>query len=346
MSKKPLVIAAVFLLAGAGAMAWWHAGYHTGGSAEALVLHGNVDIRQVNLAFNASERIASMAAEEGQKIHRGEVLAVLDSQRLTHSVDQLAAQAEAQSQVVARLEAGSRPEEIARARAGVLAAKADAENAERNAQRLAKLVDQHLASREQTDNAHASAAAAAAQLKVAQEDLALMIAGPRKEDIAAARATLKANQAQLALARRQLADTRLVAPADGVIENRLLEPGDMASPLTPVYTVALNDPVWVRAYVAGPDLGKLQPGMHATVQTDSYPGKDYPAWIGFISPTAEFTPKSVETREVRTDLVYQVRVFVCNPEGQLRLGMPAGVTIPLGQSPDTLGTPAQTHCQQ
>jgi HlyD family secretion protein len=346
MSKKPLVIAAVVLLAGAGTLAWWQTGHHTGDSANALVLHGNVDIRQVNLAFNASERIASMAAEEGQKIHTGEVLAVLDSQRLMHTVDQLAAQAEAQSQVVARLEAGSRPEEIARARAGVLAAQANAENTERNAKRLAKLVDQHLASREQTDNARAAADAAAAQLKVAQEDLALMVAGPRKEDIAAARATLQANRAQLALARRQLADTRLLAPADGVVENRLLEPGDMASPLTPVYTVALNDPVWVRAYVAEPDLGKLQPGMHAAVQTDSYPGKEYPAWIGFISPTAEFTPKSVETREVRSDLVYQVRVFVCNPEGQLRLGMPASVTIPLGQKPDTLGSPAQTHCRE
>ncbi len=346
MRKKPLVIAAVLLLAGAAAVAWWHTGRNTGGPADALMLRGNVDIRQVNLAFNASERIASMAAEEGQKIHKGDVLAVLDSQRLTHSVDQLAARAEAQSQVVARMEAGSRPEEIARARAEVQAAQADAENAERNAKRLAKLIDQHLASREQTDNARAGADAAAARLKAVQESLALTVAGPRREDIAAARATLKADQAQLALARRQLADTELVAPADGVIENRLLQPGDMASPQTPVYTVALNDPVWVRAYVEEPDLGKLQPGMQATVQTDSYPEKHYPAWIGFISPTAEFTPKSVETREVRTDLVYQVRVFVCNPEGQLRLGMPAGVTIPLGQSPATLGTPAQTHCQE
>jgi HlyD family secretion protein len=86
--------------------------------------------------------------------------------------------------------------------------------------------------------------------------------------------------------------------------------------------------------------------MHATVQTDSYPDKNYAAWIGFISPTAEFTPKSVETREVRTDLVYQIRVFVCNPEGQLRLGMPASVTIPLNQPASTIGTPAQTHCQE
>ncbi len=107
----------------------------------------------------------------------------------------------------------------------------------------------------------------------------------------------------------------------------------MASPQRPVYTLALTDPIWVRAYVQGPDLGKLKPGMAAEASTDSYPGKHYRAWIGYISPTAEFTPKSVETTEVRSNLVYQVRIFVCNPQDELRLGMPATVTIPLGQPP-------------
>lgn len=347
MTRKPLAMAAVMLLIGAGAVTWWwRADHQAGGTAEALVLQGNVDIRQVNLAFNASERIDSMRAEEGQKIRKGEVLASLDSRRLTHTVDQLAAQTDAQTQVVARLEAGSRPEEIARARAEAQAAAVDAENAERTAKRTRLLAEQHLTSKEQADNARAAADATAARRKAAQESLALAIAGPRREDIAAAKATLKAMQAQLALARQQLADTQLIAPADGVIENRLMQPGDMASPQTPVYTVALTDPVWVRAYVAEPDLGKLQPGMHATVHTDSYPDQGYPAWVGYISPTAEFTPKSVETREVRTDLVYQVRVFVCNPAGQLRLGMPASVEIPLGQSPEDIGTPAQMRCRE
>ena len=159
----------------------------------------------------------------------------------------------------------------------------------------------------------------------------LAVAGSRKEDIAAARATLEANRAALAIARKQLADAALYAPAAGIIQDRILEPGDMASPQHPVYTLALTDPVWVRAYVPGPELGKLHPGMRAEVSTDSYPGKRYRAWIGFISPTAEFTPKAVETTEVRTSLVYQVRVFVCNPQDQVRLGMPATVTIPLDQ---------------
>jgi HlyD family secretion protein len=107
----------------------------------------------------------------------------------------------------------------------------------------------------------------------------------------------------------------------------------MASPQRPVYTLALTDPLWVRAYVQEKDLGKVKSGMRAEVATDSYPGKRYQGWIGYISPSAEFTPKSVETTEVRSNLVYQVRVFVCNPQNELRLGMPATVTMPLNEQP-------------
>lgn len=143
---------------------------------------------------------------------------------------------------------------------------------------------------------------------------------------------LKANQAALEVARKVLADASLYAPDNGIIQERILEPGDMASPQRPAYTLALTDPIWVRAYVQEADLGKLKPGMRAEVSTDSYPGKHYRAWVGYISPTAEFTPKAVETTEVRSSLVYQVRVFVCNTQNEMRLGMPATVTIPLDQA--------------
>ena len=105
----------------------------------------------------------------------------------------------------------------------------------------------------------------------------------------------------------------------------------MATPQKPVLTMALTNPVWVRTYAQEATLGSLALGMTADVSTDSYPGKAYKGWIGFISPTAEFTPKNVETPELRTRLVYQVRVYVCNPENELRLGMPGTVTIPLDQ---------------
>ncbi len=296
-----------------------------------LVLHGNVDIRQVDLAFNASERVESLRVEEGDRIKTGQLLATLEKERLQHQVQQAGAQVKAQEDVVAALVAGTRPEDIRKARAEAVAAKAEADNAELTNRRLQNLAKKEVVSKQDADNAKAAADSSRARLQAAKEALDLAVAGPRKEDIAAAKATLNALREALAVANKNLSYAELYAPSDGVIQSRILEKGDMASPQKPVFTLALTDPVWVRAYVSETDLGKISIGTKAEVTTDSFPGKKYPAWIGFISPTAQFTPKSVETREVRTSLVYQVRVFVNNPENELRLGMPATVAISLGQ---------------
>jgi HlyD family secretion protein len=328
---RAIVPLAVILVA-IGAGVWYWLDHRPSAPSDVLVLYGNVDIREVDLAFLDSERVASMLVDEGDAVKAGQKLAALDTGRLEPAVAQAQAQAEAQEQVLARLQAGSRPEEIASARANVAAAQADATNAQRAYTRAAELAAQNVATKQALDDATAARDAADARLKAAQEALNLALAGPRKEDIAAAQATLRADKAALALAERRLDDAVLYAPADGIVRNRILEPGDMASPQRPAYTLAVTSPVWVRAYAAELDLGKVRPGMAAQVTTDSYPGKSYAGWVGYISPTAEFTPKAVETAQVRTSLVYQVRVYVHNPAGELRLGMPATVTMQLDQA--------------
>lgn len=125
---------------------------------------------------------------------------------------------------------------------------------------------------------------------------------------------LKANESSLKLAKKAWKDGHLYAPTEGIIQDRILEPGDMADSHIPVYTLALVEPVWARVYVPENQLGKLKYGMPVQISTDSYANKSYQGWVGFISPTAEFTPKTVETPELRTHLVYQVRVFACNPQ--------------------------------
>lgn len=330
--KLILLMVAAALLAAAGGGWWWYTGRERPPD-NVLVLHGNVDIRQVELAFNAAGRIDQVLVHEGDRVEKGRLLATLDTQRLQRAVQLAQAQLAAQREVVARFHAGSRPEEISKAQADAESARVDAKNAARTAERLKALAAQHFIPQQQADDARAASDAAEARLKSAEEALRLVVLGPRKEDIAAAEATLAANAAALAIARRDLAEASLIAPQAGIIENRVLEPGDMASPQKAVFTLALAEPLWVRAYVPGPDLGKLRIGARAAVTTDSYPGKRYRAWVGFISPTAEFTPKSVETQEVRTQLVYQLRVFVCTPQDELKLGMPASVEIPLGEAP-------------
>ena len=228
---------------------------------------------------------------------------------------------------LARMLAGSRPEEIAQAKATMDALKAQADNDGRVYRRLESLSRKSAASLQDRDNARAAFRTARDQYQAARQAYLLAVKGPRAEDIAAARAAWREAAAAVALARRNLDETKLHAPADGVIEDRILEPGDMASPATPVFTIALPSPLWVRAYVPEAELGRLRPGMTASVSTDSFPGTRYRGWIGYISPTAEFTPRTIESPELRTALVYRIRVYVCDPRGQLRLGMPATVRI-------------------
>jgi multidrug resistance efflux pump len=344
-SKKPIVALVVLVIAGAlAAGAWWYR-HDQAQQPDAIVLHGNVDIRQVELAFNANGRIEQVLAAEGDRVTKGQLLAVLDTERLRRVVAEAQARVAAQRQVVARLEAGSRPEEIRKAQADVQAARVDVANAQANYRRQQDLVAEHFVAQQQVDNAKFALDAAQARLTAVEEALRLVELGPRKEDIKGARATLAAYEATLALAQRDLQEGSLYAPSDGVIENRILEPGDMASPQRPVLTLALTQPLWVRAYVSEPDLGKIHLGTRAQVSTDSFPGKRYRGWIGFISPSAQFTPKSVETQEVRTSLVYQVRVFVCDPQQQLRLGMPASVFVPLDQPPASPPGPGEDPCK-
>ncbi len=203
--------------------------------------------------------------------------------------------------------------------------------AQDTAKRLQKLLPNNLASADDVETAQAKADTALAQAEAVAHALALAIEGSRKEDIAIAEAQLKAQQASVEIAKQHLLDASLFSPSDGVIRNRILDPGDMATPQSVILTLALTDPVWVRAYIPETELGKVATGFNAEIMSDSFPDKRYQGWVGFISPTAEFTPKNVQTPELRTRLVYSIRVYACNPQDELRLGMPVTVTIPLHQ---------------
>jgi HlyD family secretion protein len=324
--SKPAVIVTLVLVGIAVAgTTWWLVRRRP--HRQDLVLYGNVDLRQVELAFNNNERIAAVLVQEGDRVKRGQILAHLNTNRLEPQVAQAEALAAAQREAVARLHNGSRPQEIAEAQANVESAKADAINARGQYERRKTLAANSIVSRQDLENAKAALDVANAKLAVNQKTLDLAIAGPRKEDIGQAEAELRADEAQAAFLRQELADAQLVAPVDAVIRTRLMEPGEMASPQRPVFSLAVTDPKWVRAYVAEPDVGRLKTGMSASVALDSFPNRRFNGWVGFISPVAEFTPKSVETTELRTSLVYEVRVFVKDPSDQLHLGSPASVYL-------------------
>jgi HlyD family secretion protein len=271
--------------------------------------------------------------EEGDRVTAGQVLARLQTHRLEAQIREAEAQIAAQKEVVKRFEVGTRWQEIEQARAEVAATEAKVRNSRLNFERIKKTSGAGATSEQALDNARAQLDVDQAQLKVKEKALNLALEGPRKEDIAAARNHLEALKASLSLLKIRLSDMTLTSPAAGVIQNRNLEPGEMASPDRPVVTLALTDPKWVRAYVPEPDLGRIKLGMKAKILSDSFPNQIFEGWIGFISPVAEFTPKTVETEDLRTKLVYEVRVFVHDSKDLLRLGMPVTVIVGRTVSP-------------
>jgi HlyD family secretion protein len=332
MSKfaRLAVLSAVVILIVVGALLWWTLGRHR--ERTELALYGNVDLRQVELPFNDSERIVAVLVQEGDRVRQGQLLARLDTARLAPQLAKAQADVAVQQQAVDRLHHGNRPQEIAQARSNVQAAVADAANARAQFERLQSLSDSSsgkAVSRQDMDTARAARDDADARLAVNQKALELQRAGPRREDVAQGEAQLQADRAQLALLQQQFKDADLLAPLDAVVRSRIVEPGEIASPQKSAFTLAITDPKWVRAYVGEPDLGWVREGMQATVTVDAFKDRSFPGWIGFISPVAEFTPKSVETTELRSSLVYEIRVFVRDPDDQLRLGMPATVHVAL-----------------
>jgi multidrug resistance efflux pump len=323
---KIVILAVIFISVGVLGSRWFIK-MKNNPSATELKIYGNIDIRDANLAFNEQERIAEIFVEEGDRVKKGQVLAILQTHRLEAQIQEVEAQIAAQQEVVKRLESGTRPQEIGQARAEVAAAKATVRNSVLNFERISKTSGAGATSQQALDNARAQLDVDQAQLKVKEKALNLALEGPRKEDIAAAKNTLEALKASLSLLKIRVADMTLISPSPGIIRNRILEPGEMASPNQPVVTLALTDPKWVRAYVSEPDLGRINLGMKAKILSDSFPGQSFEGWIGFISPVAEFTPKTVETEDLRTKLVYEVRVFVHDSEDLLRLGMPVTVIV-------------------
>ncbi len=322
--KAKRFVPLLLLVLVAGGWFWYDRQQQTNGS---LYLYGNVDIREVQLGFRVSGRLQQMHAEEGDPVSAGAELARLDDlpqrESLALANAQLA-QAEANLQL---MRAGFRPQEIEAARARLDESEAALENARLEYQRQRELVVRELSSQRLLDDAEFRRDQAVARVDAASEALDLTQEGFRAEDIAAVAAAVAAAQAQRDQAQTGLDDTRLLAPADGVILSRVREPGTVLVAGMPVYTLSLQDVVYVRAYASETELGRVAPGTILEVMTDSS-DRVYRGQVGFVSPRAEFTPKSVETPELRTDLVYRLRIVILEPDNGLRHGMPVTVRFP------------------
>jgi HlyD family secretion protein len=302
----------------------------------ALVLQGNVEVRQVNLGFKVAGRIEKLDVDEGDVVRAGQTLASLEKVYFDDALAQTRAQRDQMAANYAKLKAGNRPEEIAEARALVAEREATLTNARIILKRAQALLNTPAGSQKAVDDGQAAERQADAQLNSAREALRLQEAGFRKEDIDLGKAQLGEREAAVLVAERNLTDADLIAPSKGTVLSRVREVGAIVAAGETVYVLSLTTPVWVRTYVSEPDLGRIHPGMEVQVKTDTPGAKTYLGRIGFISTAAEFTPKTVETTELRTSLVYRLRIVVDDDTGFLRQGMP--VTV-ITEPPAKQGTP-------
>lgn len=321
------IVLPLLLLAALAGGAYYYYRLENGTKETALVLSGNVDIREVNLAFRVAGRVREVKVEEGDRVKPGDELALIDPEPLKAALAEAEASLAAATAAEALLKAGSRVEDIARLKAQADALKIVADNARTTFERQRDLLASNTSSQQMFDDSRAARDRANAEYEAAMQAYLAARNGARAEELEQAAAQRRAAEAQRASVALQLADTVLYTPDEGTVLTRIVEPGTMVSAGAPAVTLSLDKPVRVRAYVREPDLGRVAMGTKVLVSTDSRPDKPYTGTVGFISPRAEFTPKQVETQDLRTSLVYRLRITLDEADELLRQGMPVTVRL-------------------
>jgi len=323
MKVRILIVLAILAAALGG---WQYSRTRPAGQGD---LYGNVDIREVSLGFRVMGKLARLSYDEGDLVKPGETIAVLDDEPYRRAVETARAQVESLRARLALRQNGNRPQEIEQAAAAVAEREALQTNAQASFQRVQALfaLGTRAVTAQDRDAAEAGLHQADALLRSARAQLSLLRAGFRTEEIAQSRADLAQAEAQLATAELQSKDTILTAPEEGVILTRAQEAGAILPAGATVFTLSLGKPVWVRAYIGEPELGRIHPGSKVVISSDTHPEKLYHGKVGYISPRAEFTPKTVETTELRTSLVYRFRAVVEDADPSLRQGMPVTVRL-------------------
>jgi HlyD family secretion protein len=294
-----------------------------------LTLSGNIEAHESLVSFKVQGRIVDLPVEEGQAVEPGTLLARLDDADYRQKIRIDEANVHVRESNLALVLAGTREQEVKASEQTMLDAQADLQQKKIDYERAQRLFGKDEVSAQDRDLAETARKRAEATFQAAQQRYNQAVEGSRKEDIAIARANVAEASATLGLSRVNLDYATLRAPSTGVITVRQAELGEVVVPGTPVVTLADLDHVWLRAYLAETDLGRIRWGQEATVTTDTYPGKQYQGRISFISSTAEFTPKSVQTYKERVTLVYRIKIDIDNPNHELKPGMPADAHISL-----------------
>lgn len=325
--KRWIPIVILLLLATGGGL-WWHVQQKKKAAPrDEIALSGNIEAHESLVSFKVQGRIVELPIEEGQQVAAGALLARLEDEDFRQRVRMDESSVAVRASNLALAKAGTRQQEIKAAEQAVADAEANLEQRKLDDARARQLYAKDEIAAQDRDQAATALKRAQATAEQARQHLNEAQEGTRKEEIAVAQANLAEANANLGLSRINLDYTTLRAPTTGVVTVRQAELGEVVSPGSPIVTLADLDHIWLRAYVAETDLGRVHFGQDVVVTTDTYPGKQYRGHISFIASDAEFTPKSVQTYQERVTLVYRIKIDVENPNHELKPGMPADAHI-------------------
>jgi multidrug resistance efflux pump len=277
-----------------------------------LVLSGTLEARTANVGSLVGGRVVRVHVDEGTRVAPGQPLVTLETDTIDRQITEQKAAIETARAAYQKALAGPRAQEIEKAAA-------IAANDERERQRMAALYRDGIVARQVYDDA-------ATKAKTSAEDLELLRKGTRPEDVAAARAQLEREQAQLAVLMKQRAETIVSSPVAGIVHSFGLRPGDLVAPNQTVAEILEADQLWVRVYVPETLLGLIRVNQSVRIRVDTFPNEWFPGRISTIAAQGEYTPRNIQTRAQRAEQVFAVKVLA-DPNPKLKAGMAAEVDL-------------------
>ena len=329
-------------MAGAAAFVGWELVRGKGGG-EILVANGTIEATEVEVSSKLPGRIAQLLVKEGDTVQANQIIARLDASEIEAEVAQhQAAWARAEAQLKELL-AGSRVEEIEEARANLQQAEDNLKLAKDDWDRFDNLFKEGAISAQERDRAKNKVEVAVSQVKAARERYQMIRIGPRPEVIEAARHERDRTRAALGAAQVRLRDSTILAPLAGTVMTKRAEQGEIVNPGFPIVVLIDPDDLWLRVYIPESEIGLMKLGQLASIAVDSFPKRKFEGKVIEISPKAEFTPRTVQTKKERVNLVFGVKISLDNRERLLKPGMPADAEIIVGEGAKRTSRPLPTQ---
>lgn len=288
---------------------------------------GTIESTDVTVSSKIAGQILNILVDEGSIIKSDDILVVLDHELLDIQLRQAAAGVDIAQAQLDLLLSGARKEDIKLAQDQVESAKINLDQATSDKNRFEKLYETNTITLKQLEDVVTKYEIALNQYNSADENLVKIKNITRKEDIESAKANVQKNKVSMELIQQNIDDCTIKSPVTGIVSKKFSEVGEYLTPGSSVMKISDLKTVNLYIYITEPELGKIKLGQSADVTIDSYKDKIYKGEIIYISPEAEFTPKSIQTKEERTKLVYSVKIKIPNPDLDLKSGMPADAKL-------------------